>query len=503
MQVQMKKAIFHIAMVLVCVISVCGSADNTFAQTKPAAGSCPKPPSFIQIDYQFDWSPAEQKRLMDEFELKCGLSRDVDWLVGRTSLALKALGLNVTNSRLSLKTEFAQASVELETDKDDGQPRSVLFPIQYFEFDDSIFSYADITGSIREDETVVLRYALDNSRIRDPYSKVAIKWLRDGRQIKGAQKSRYRLTSADVGSQLAASISVKDSRGVVYAQRTITTQKKVGRVVSPPEINDLKIEGDAVVGKIVTTSYTYADRNMSDKEENSRFVWSRDGFVIKEAKGSSYQIVPQDSGKRISVRVTPRNFRGETGTTRSFTMEQIVEDELITLRPKILAGMENKNEFFDFYEPIQVTDRVHDEFEKAKSVTEKQVKTKVEETRNFYLSPKLSIHYASARKITDIVFHPRNPFTHKFSENMKYQFLGEPISFGTERIILERLNLELQNANYDSIEAYFPKQIVEDGVLRVQFRKVKKDDDSHSTDNQKGASIFQYFLVGAGLVCCI
>ena len=289
----MKKTVFRNAKILVWVISVYGLIQSASAQLQTTAASCPEPPSYIQIDYQFDWSPTEQKRLMDDFQLKCGLPRDVDWLVSQTASALKALGLSVTNSKLSLKSDFGQASLKLETDKDDGQPRSVLFPVQYFEFDDSILSYADITGVLREDETIVLRYALDDSRIRDPNSRVNVQWLRDGRLVKGEQKSRYKLTSVDVGGQLAAFVSVKDSRGVVYAQRTIKLKGKVGKVISPPEISRLEIKGDAVVGEIVTTTYAYEDRNKSDKEQNSRFVWLRDGFVIREASGPSYQIVPQ------------------------------------------------------------------------------------------------------------------------------------------------------------------------------------------------------------------
>ena len=102
-----------------------------------------------------------------------------------------------------------------------------------------------------------------------------------------------------------------------------------------------------------------------------------------------------------------------------------------------------------------------------------------------------------------MVFHPRNPFTDKFSEKIKYLFLGENISFSTTRIILERLNTELKNANYDSIEAYFPEQLVKDGVLRVQFRKVKNKDENLNANIEKKFSDFNFLIIGAGLVCCI
>ncbi len=149
----MKNAVFHIVKILVCITGVYGTFQGVSKQTQAAETSCPEPPSFIQIDYQFDWSPAEQKRLTDDFQLKCGAPRDVDWLVGRTASALKALGISVTNNRFSSKAETGQVSIKLESDKDDGQPRSVLFPVEYLEFDDSILSFAEITGVVREDET--------------------------------------------------------------------------------------------------------------------------------------------------------------------------------------------------------------------------------------------------------------------------------------------------------------------------------------------------------------
>ena len=499
----MKKAIFHIAKNLVCIMSVYGAMFGASTQAHAIAASCPKPPSYIQIDYQFEWSPAEQKRLIDDFQMKCGLPRDVDWLVGRSASALKGLGFSVTNSRLFLNAGTETARIKLKTDKDDGQPRSVLFPVKYFQFDDSILSYADITGIVREDETLVLRYALDDSRIRDPNSRVVVQWLRDGQHVKGAQKSRYRLTVADVGSELAASVTVQDSRGVVYAQRTIKLKKKVGRVISLPEVRNLKIEGDAVVGKLVVASYSYADRNTSDHEENSRFVWLRDDFVIAEARGPAYQIVPQDVGKRISVSVTPRNVREETGTTKTVAMEKIVEDELVTLRPEILAGIGKKNDVFEFFEPIQITERVHGEFEGAKAPLKNPIDTKLSETHYLYLTPELSIAHTSVRKITDIVYQPANPFTGYFSENIKYQFFGEKISVKTARTIIQQLNLELRNANYKEIEAYFPKQIVKDGVLQVQFRKVQKKVDSPKKDKMEKIRALRYLLIGAGVFCCI
>ena len=232
---------------------------------------------------------------------------------------------------------------------------ALFFQVKFFEFDNSLLSHAEISGIVREDETLELRYVLDESRIRDPNSRVVIKWLRDGQQIEGANKSRYKLTSEDVGGKITALVSLRDSRNIVYSHRKVTLTNKVGMVISLPEAKDLTIEGEAVVGKVVNATYVYADRNEIDREENSRFVWLRDGFVMKGAKGPSYQIVPQDVGKRISVRLTPRNIRNEIGQTVVAEMEQIIEDELVTLRPDILAGIDSISREMSLFETLKVS----------------------------------------------------------------------------------------------------------------------------------------------------
>ena len=502
-KIQMKKAVFVIAKTFVFVICACIAENGGLAQTASASAICPKPPTYIQIHHQFDWSPAEQKHLMRDFQLKCGSPKDVEWLVRHTEKTLKAQGISVTKRKLSIETGFDQAKIELETDRDDGQPRSILLPVKVFELDNSLLSHAEITGIVREDEILVLRYVLDESRLRDQNSRLVIKWLRDGRQIEGANKSRYKLTSDDVGRTMTALVSLQDSRNIVYSERKVTIANKVGMVISLPEAKNLIIEGEAVVGKVVNVSYSYSDRNQMDKEENSRIVWLRDSFVIKKAKGPSYRIVPQDAGKRISVQLTPRNIRNELGPTVSAEMGKIVEDELVTLRPDILAGIENKSREMGLFESLKVSKKVFSEFNEAKLTSKKMAKLSSEETSDIYLMPELSIYHASTRKITDILFHPNDPFTESFSENIKHQFFGNDISFQTIRMLLNSLNSELRNANYDSIEAYLPEQVVNAGVLRIQFRKISEKVRGTQEKVSKELLAYKTLLISLGLACCL
>ena len=70
------------------------------------------------------------------------------------------------------------------------------------------------------------------------------------------------------------------------------------------------------------------------------------------------------------------------------------------------------------------------------------------------------------------------------------------------KTLLNRLNAELKNANYDSIEAYLPKQKINAGVLKIQFRKSTEMVDSSATEAKIRTSAFEVLLIGLGLACC-
>ncbi len=71
------------------------------------------------------------------------------------------------------------------------------------------------------------------------------------------------------------------------------------------------------------------------------------------------------------------------------------------------------------------------------------------------------------------------------------------------KILLDRLNSELRNSNYDSIEAYLPEQVVNDGVLRVQFKKFPDRVGDTQEKINKELSGYKILLMGLGLVCCL
>ena len=425
-----------------------------------------EPPSVIHLHYQFDWQPLDQKRLMGEFKLKCGLPSDVDWLVGLTATALNKQGVQVIGSQLSMKDDYGQVSIRLQTDKDDAA-RSVLFPVRYLEKDNQIFSYSEITGVLREDETLVLRYVVDDGRVRDPNSEITVQWLRNDKIVPGATTSRYKLTASDVGAQIAVRLAMLDSRGVLQAESVVQKDGLIAMVVSPPEIRNLQIIGEAVVGKMLSLAYDYADRNPADTEQDSEIIWLRDGYVIKGMDGPSYQIVPQDVGKRLSVQITPRNIRGETGKTSLASMERAVEDELITLRPDILAGVEqtdNAEQPFDALVPeaTPLDDTARQEVQLVSDNDRAREGASINLTRGLKLSD-------LSRQFTGLDLDKNDLLPQQVVDDIEAKMIGQEISLGSIKAVIEAVNEAFKEQEYELSRALLPEQIITDGRLKLQL----------------------------------
>ena len=464
----MKQAFVTISRMVIGLFCGVFAGSTAYAQTSAAGASCPEPPSVIHLHYQFDWQPLDQKRLMGEFKLKCGLPSDVDWLVGLTATALNKQGVQVIGSQLSMKDDYGQVSIRLQTDKDDGQPRSVLFPVRYLEKDNQIFSYSEITGVLREDETLVLRYVVDDGRVRDPNSEITVQWLRNDKIVPGATTSRYKLTASDVGAQIAVRLAMLDSRGVLQAESVVQKDGLIAMVVSPPEIRNLQIIGEAVVGKMLSLAYDYADRNPADTEQDSEIIWLRDGYVIKGMDGPSYQIVPQDVGKRLSVQITPRNIRGETGKTSLASMERAVEDELITLRPDILAGVEqtdNAEQPFDALVPeaTPLDDTARQEVQLVSDNDRAREGASINLTRGLKLSD------LSPRQFTGLDLDKNDLLPQQVVDDIEAKMIGQEISLGSIKAVIEAVNEAFKEQEYELSRALLPEQIITDGRLKLQL----------------------------------
>ncbi len=125
-------------------------------------------------------------------------------------------------------------------------------------------------------------------------------WLRNGKNIKGATASTYKLVSADRGKQISVKVTASSGALLPLTLTSAKTSKivygtlagtKVGPTVTK-DINMRKLTATVTAGSFTDTGVKFA------------WQWLRDGKAISKATKSTYTPVAADYGKSITVRLT-------------------------------------------------------------------------------------------------------------------------------------------------------------------------------------------------------
>jgi hypothetical protein len=138
-------------------------------------------------------------------------------------------------------------------------------------------------------------------------AKAAYQWYRGSSKIKGATKSTYRLTSADIGKKVKASVTVQKTGYSTY--RTSAVSATVGKAVfslkSAPKISGTKKAG---------ATLTVSKGSYSSTPSSYSYQWYRGSAKIHGATKAKYTLTKSDVGKKISARVTVKrsNFSNKT-----------------------------------------------------------------------------------------------------------------------------------------------------------------------------------------------
>ncbi|WP_449277056.1 sunset domain-containing protein [Leucobacter sp. GX24907] len=123
--------------------------------------------------------------------------------------------------------------------------------------------------------------------------KLGYRWYRDGKAIKGATKSTYRLTKSDAGKKITVQVRGAKS-GYVSVTKT-SAAKKVPKVLKAAKP---KISGSVAVGKKLV-----AKRGTWTSGTKFSYQWKRNGKSIKGATKSSYKVKAADLNARITLTV--------------------------------------------------------------------------------------------------------------------------------------------------------------------------------------------------------
>ncbi|MDO9455002.1 CHAP domain-containing protein [Nocardioides sp.] len=160
---------------------------------------------------------------------------------------------------------------------------------------------ARTTGAARVGEVVRLRLPRTTPRA----GRTHVRWLLDGRRVRGAHGTRVRLAPDAVGRRLSAQVTAsrpgyETRRSTVPVGRVRAGRIEVRtafRVAGRPEVGQ---ELRAVAGR-----YTPADARLA-------YVWFRDGEAMPDARGVTYVVRPEDAGHVVAV-VVGITRRGYTG----------------------------------------------------------------------------------------------------------------------------------------------------------------------------------------------
>lgn len=136
--------------------------------------------------------------------------------------------------------------------------------------------------------------------------------------IDGAISVRYTMVAADQGKYLVFEVTPKSMTGTPAIGQPATAVTATTVVGSAPMAKDVRIAGEAVVGRVLTGGYTYDDVD-GDVEGESTYQWYRsDDTVVSHgraaiagATSATYTVVAEDFGKTLFFVVTPKSLTGD------------------------------------------------------------------------------------------------------------------------------------------------------------------------------------------------
>jgi hypothetical protein len=125
-----------------------------------------------------------------------------------------------------------------------------------------------------------------------PGATLKYTWLRNGKAIKGATKSSYKLTTSDLGKKITLTTSAeRTGYTTVTSKNTTVTIKKNLTSYKP------KVSGTAKVGKTLKATV----KAWKPGKVKLTYQWLVEGFPIPKATKSTYKIAKKYKGAQISV----------------------------------------------------------------------------------------------------------------------------------------------------------------------------------------------------------
>ena len=151
-------------------------------------------------------------------------------------------------------------------------------------------------------------------------------WIADDSDISGATGNTYTLAEEDEGKTIKVRVSFADDQGNDEALTSAATDAVAARP-NRPATGTPTISGTAQVGETLTASTS--DITDEDGLTNATYAyqWLRDDTEIAGATSSTYELVADDEGKTITVRVSFTDDEGHDETLTSTPTDSVAAAE--------------------------------------------------------------------------------------------------------------------------------------------------------------------------------
>lgn len=159
-------------------------------------------------------------------------------------------------------------------------------------------------------------------------------WLRDGKAIKGATASTYRLVADDLKTATSVKVTVAKSgitakTSKASAATADVTKGTLAFTTAPAVV------GTPQVGTKLTVARAAAGVDSSAAASSYLYQWLREGVAITGATSSTYTPVFADLGKELTVRVTAKLAGYVAPIATSAAPADVIEGVFVTATPSI------------------------------------------------------------------------------------------------------------------------------------------------------------------------
>ena len=476
---------------------------------------CDSTKTHLQIEANGTLAATIQKKLGSYARLDCSQSDPVGNLTAEVLDVLSQENVSVTKSTVTDSgygvIKLALTTTASPSESDNGEKQTVLLPVVLAERSqdtlNSIIGPIRITGEMVENETLKVQFPINMNSLKSIRGRLQLKWLRDGQVIEGATRSRYRLTAADIGKRLSVEISILDDQKTLVLNKQSIATTMVAMANYPPEIRNLTVEGDAILGEELIASFDVIDQNPDDTDLSSEIIWLRDNMAIPNARGPRYTLTEDDLGHVIRVMVTPLSSDGQGGSEVSGKVEMLalskpVEKQLVVLKPKVETAeeiiaeetpAEEKTE--DIVEDVVMAPPPRPKLERpvviqtetedkdatpqvtvkpaADAVVIPEAEDAMPQETYLALAEGLSVVEGDDLTLKKITFTDTEIIKQSDLDAVIRKHRGAELSIDLIREILADLNSLYENNGYELSRALLPQQVIRDGMLRIQLVDAK------------------------------